>query len=933
MQNGMRKTINDKNMDNKKLFLLDAYALIFRAYYAFITNPIKNTKGFNTSTIFGFVNTLDEVLRKENPSHVAVVFDPPGPNFRNEIYAEYKANREETPEDIRASLPWIKKIIEAYNIPVIESPGYEADDVIGTLSKQAEKEGFKVYLMTPDKDFAQLVSENILMYKPKRSGNEAEILGIKEVQEKFGVEDPLQVIDILALWGDSSDNVPGIPGIGEKTSKKLISQYKSLESILENIENFKGKQKDNILNNSEQAKISKDLVTIRLNAPVSFHANNCKKKDFNREKLGALFEELEFKALKKRILGEEEISRGADTQTSLFDNPDTKTGEDPLEFKTIKDVEKKYVLLKSMEEVNKLKEEVSKQNALCFDTETTGLDPLLSEMVGIAFSCKADTGYYYSHKDHPDKQILDSLKEIIEDKTVLKIGQNLKYDIRILWNHNIFCQGPLFDTMVAHYLLQPEQRHNLTVLSEHYLKYRPIEIDSLIGARGKKQKTMDSIELDKIVDYACEDADVTWQLYQVLNKEIKENNLEKLASEVEMPLVYILARMEQAGVKLDKTTLKEYAIVLSKEMRMIEEKIYELAGMEFNISSPKQLGEMLFDRLKISSDARRTKTKQYSTSEDVLTALVDKHEIVPAVLEYRSLKKLLSTYVEALPKLISSKTDRLHTSFNQTLVATGRLSSTNPNIQNIPIREDRGREIRKSFVSGSTDHILIAADYSQIELRLMAHLSEDKNMIEAFNNNEDIHTATAARIHGIPENEVTRKMRSEAKTANFGIIYGISAFGLSQRLKIKRTEAKALIEGYFKSFPGVRKYMDECIARAREDSSVSTIMGRKRYLPDIQSRNSMVRGIAERNAINAPIQGSAADIIKIAMVRIGRRMEEENLASKMILQVHDELIFDVPEDEAERMSAIIKEEMENAYKLRVPLLVEVGKGKNWFEAH
>lgn len=922
-------------MDQKKLFLLDAYALIFRAYYAFITNPIKNSRGFNTSTIFGFINTLDEVLRKENPSHIAVVFDPAGPTFRNELYPEYKANREETPEDIKASLPWVKKITEAYNIPVVESPGYEADDVIGTLAKKAEQEGYTIFLMTPDKDFAQLVSDNIFMYKPKRSGNEAEILGVEEVKERFGVDDPLQVIDILALWGDSSDNVPGIPGIGEKTSKKLISQYKSLETILENIDEFKGKQKENISNSRDQAKVSKQLVTIKLDAPVEFEQEKYRKKDFNKEKLAALFDELEFKTLKTRIIGEEEDEKiaSSEKQGDLFEGFPGMQKATESSLDTLKTVKKEYILLESIEQVNEVKKQIYKKKEVCFDTETTGLDPYLSELVGIALSYEKDKGYFYYHNPKTDKKILNVLKQIIEDRAILKIGQNLKYDIRVLKQYDIHCKGQLFDTMVAHYLLQPEQRHNLNMLSEHYLKYSPVKIESLIGPKGKKQKTMDGAPITELVEYSCEDADLTMQLYKIFAEELKQNNLERLANEVEMPLVYVLAEMEQAGVKLDIQALKKYALFLNKELKNIENKIYELAGVEFNISSPRQLGEVLFDRLKISSDAKRTKTKQYSTSEDVLTSLTEKHDIVPAVLEFRSIKKLLSTYVEALPKLINPRTERVHTSFNQTLVATGRLSSNNPNLQNIPIREERGREIRKSFVAGTKENIMIAADYSQIELRLMAHLSGDENMINAFNNNEDIHTATAARIHGIPEEQVTREMRSGAKTANFGIIYGISAFGLAQRLRIKRTEAKSLIEGYFKSFPGVKKYMEESIARAREDSCVYTLMGRKRYLPDIQSRNSLVRGIAERNAINAPIQGSAADIIKIAMVKIHKRMEKEGLGSKMIIQVHDELIFDVLAEEDQTMTDLIKEEMEKAWTLDVPLIVELGKGKNWFEAH
>ncbi len=921
-------------MAEKKLFLLDAYALIFRAYYAFITNPIKNSKGFNTSTVFGFVNTLDEVLRKENPSHIAVVFDPEGPTFRNELYEEYKANREDTPEDIKLSVPIIKEIIEAYNIPVIESTGYEADDVIGTLSKQAENEGFKVYLMTPDKDFAQLVSDNIFIYKPKRSGNEAEFWGIDEVKEKFGVDDPLRVIDVLALWGDSSDNVPGVPGIGEKTSKKLISKFKSLDNLLNNPESLKGKQKENIVQYKEQAKLSKTLVTIKLNVPVTFEADKYKRHEFKQDKLAELFDELEFKVLKNRILGDadKQGTQQPGKQGDLFSGFSEKKKEE-RGFDTIETIEKNYILLDNDQKLKELVNDVKSKAALCFDTETTALDPLKAELVGIAISCEADKAYFYYHKENSDSEIFNSLKALIEDDKLIKVGQNLKYDIRVLKNYGVNCKGTLFDTMVAHYLLQPEQRHNLNILSEQYLNYSPVQIEDLIGPKGKNQLNMAGIPVEQLLPYACEDADLTWQLFKILGEEIKKNKLEKLSSEIEMPLVYVLAEMENQGVKLDRNSIGQYAEILRKGLLDIERKISQLAGTDFNISSPKQLGEILFDRLKISSDAKKTKTSQYSTSEDVLLSLENKHEIVPAVLEYRSLKKLLSTYVDALPKLINSKTGRLHTSFNQTLVATGRLSSNNPNLQNIPVREERGREIRKSFVPATDDHVLIAADYSQIELRLMAHLSKDENMIRAFRNNEDIHTATAARINAVGESEVTREMRSKAKTANFGIIYGISAFGLSQRLKIKRTEAKELIDGYFKSFPGVRKYMDNCIKNAREEGCVYTIMGRKRYLPDIHSRNSIVRGVAERNAINAPIQGSAADIIKIAMVKIFEKLESEKMKSKMILQVHDELIFDVFKKEEVQMKEIIRSEMENAWQLSVPLTVELGVGKNWLEAH
>lgn len=937
MLSGLQKITNIFMPQEKKLFLLDAYALIFRAYYAFISNPIKNTRGFNTSTIFGFILTLDEVLRKENPSHIGVAFDPSGPTFRHKKYPPYKQNREATPEDIKLSVPWIKKILEAYKIPVVEVMGFEADDVIGTLAKKAEKQGFTVYMMTPDKDYAQLVSDNIFMYKPARSGSGAEILGVPEVQEKFGVEKPEQVIDILGLWGDSADNVPGVPGIGEKTSKKLISQYKSVENILLNTDDFKGKQKENLVNFRDQALLSKELVTIVQDIDIKFEPEEFIKQDFNKDQLKELFDELEFRTLKNRILGIQDVSAPSkgDGQASLFGDEPEENGIEKNTLKSFDSLEKNYSLLSTTEQVEKLVESIRKRAAVCFDTETTGLDPHKADLIGIAFSLKKDEGFYLPIQGDTDSslELLEKFREVLESTEILKVGQNLKFDIRVLRKYGIKVRGKFFDTMIAHYLINPERKHNLNILSEEYLEYSPIKIEQLIGPKGKNQLNMRQIPVEKVKDYACEDADLTWQLFEIFSKEIEKNKLNKLAGEVEMPLLNVLAEMEHIGIKLDVPALDSYAVELREDLLKIEKRIYDLAGIEFNISSPKQLGEILFDRLKIIKDAKKTKTKQYSTGEEVLIRLTDKHPIVKEVLEFRSVKKLLSTYVEALPKLINEETGRIHTSFNQSLVATGRLSSNNPNLQNIPIRDARGKKIRKSFIPGNPDTFLLAADYSQIELRLMAHLSGDKAMIDAFREGQDIHSSTAAKINGIDEKDVSREMRSQAKTANFGIIYGISAFGLSQRLNISRTDAKALIEGYFKSFPGVRNYMDECIRKAREEGRVFTLLGRKRNLPDIQSRNSVVRGVAERNAINAPIQGSAADIIKIAMVKIQDRMEREELKSGMLLQVHDELVFEVYNTEAEKMRKLVKEEMENAYSLQVPLTVDMGEGKSWLEAH
>ena len=923
----------------KKLFLLDAYALIFRAYYAFISNPMTNSRGLPTSTVFGFTLALDEILRKEDPTHIAVVFDTPGPTFRHELFPEYKANRDATPEDIKSAVPYIKKLIEGYNIPIIEKPGFEADDVIGTLSKAAEKKGFTVYMMTPDKDFAQLVSEHIFMYKPGRGGNQPEVLGIEEVKEKFLVEHPEQVIDILALWGDASDNIPGAPGIGEKTAKKLIGQFSSVEGVYKNIEQLKGKQRENLENFRKQVMLSKELATIALDVPLQVSTSDMQRRSMNHQALKELFNELEFKNLANRILsGQSESSTepAPGPPGTLFGIPGAETEEQKSHaFRTIETVEHRYELINDLESVRGLASVLSSLDEFCFDTETTGIDPIEAELVGIAFSWNANKASYVAFGNDRNEMIawLKELSAPFKDPSIGKIGQNLKYDLHILKNYEIDVKGVLFDTMVAHFLLKPDQKHNLNILAEQYLDYSMVKIEELIGKKGARQTTFRTVEVEKAKEYACEDADITLQLAGIFKKQLDEEGFVKLSEQIEMPLVRVLMEMEHQGVKLDVAALKIFAEELREQIIKVESEIHGMAGVEFNISSPKQLGEILFERLKIISDPKTTKTKQYATGEEILVQLSDKHPIVDKVLEYRSLRKLLSTYVEALPQLVKAKTGKVHTSFNQALVTTGRLSSNNPNLQNIPIREERGREIRKAFIPENPRHLFLSADYSQIELRLMAHLSEDPGMIEAFVNHEDIHSATAAKIYKTDPGSVTREMRGMAKTANFGIIYGISAFGLAQRMRISRTEAKQLIDGYFKTYPGVRAFMDECIKMARDKGYVETMYGRRRMLPDILSRNSVVRGNAERNAINSPIQGSAADIIKIAMVRIQEALEKENLKSSMIIQVHDELNFDVRPDEIDRIRTIVKEQMEYAAVLKVPLTIDMGEGGSWFEAH
>ncbi|NPA45460.1 MAG: DNA polymerase I [Chlorobi bacterium] len=929
-------------MTEKKLFLLDAYALIFRAYYAFIKNPRYNSKGLNTSAILGFTNTLHEILSKEKPTHIAVVFDHPKGSFRKDIFPEYKAHRDATPEDIIKSVPYIKEIIKAFNIPIYEIEGFEADDTIGTLAKKAEKEGFTTYMMTPDKDFGQLVSDKIFMYKPKRGGNDAQILGEKEICEKYGIENPEQVIDILAIWGDAADNIPGIPGVGEKTSMKLIQKYKTVEEIYKHLNELKGKQKENVEKSKDLVKLSKELVTISQDVPVEFNEKDLEKNEPDYNKLENIFKELEFGALAKRIIPgkQEDVSQG-NLFGGLFAEQKPTSNEDEEEtiaptFKDIYNSEHNYLLVESEEDVKNLVSKLEKTKEFCFDTETTGTDPHIAELVGISFSYRMYEAYYIPISENKDEanKVINILKPILENPSIKKIGQNIKYDILVLKNYGVNVTGKLFDTMLAHYLLEPAKRHNMTVLAQTYLNYNPVSIETLIGKKGKNQLSMRTVPIDKIKEYAGEDADITLRLKYILEKELaKDKKLEKLAEDIEFPLVYVLADMESNGVRISTEQLKNYEIELTERIEKIENKIYELAGTKFNIASPKQLGLILFETLKITDKPKKTKTGQYATGEDELQKLKDKHEIINLILDYRGLAKLLSTYVKALPELINPKTEKIHTSYNQAVTATGRLSSTNPNLQNIPIRTEDGKKIREAFIPSDNEHVLFAADYSQIELRIMAHLSQDKNMLEAFNNNEDIHASTAAKIFGVKLEDVTKEMRSKAKSANFGIIYGISAFGLAQNLNISRSEAKELIDGYFATYPDVKKYMDESIRIAREKGYVSTILGRKRQLLNINSRNSLLRSNDERNAINAPIQGTAADIIKIAMNNCFVRLEKENLQAKMILQVHDELVFDVPKNEQEKTKQIVIDEMENAVKLSVDLVVDTNFGDNWLVAH
>ena len=922
----------------EKLFLLDAYALIYRAYYALIKSPRINSKGFNTSAILGFVNTLEDVLKKENPTHIGIAFDPAGPTFRHEAYPEYKAQREETPEVIRLSVPIIKDIIRAYRIPILEVPGYEADDVIGTLATEAGKRGITTYMMTPDKDYGQLVGENVFMYRPRHNDKAFEVMGVEEVKNKYAIQSPLQVIDLLGLMGDASDNIPGCPGVGEKTAQKLIAQFGNIENLLAHTDQLKGALRTKVEENRKQIEFSRFLATIKTDVPLPLDMDALKRESPDEEELRKIFQELEFRTLLERIFKEKPKETPAATpgQGDLFGffTPETTSEPEKTNLATLHTLNCNYQLVDNEEKLSQLLQNIVTQSVLSLDTETTSTDPIRAELVGMSFSYAENQAFYVPvPADRSEAQkIVDRFRPVFENREIMKVGQNIKYDMLVLANYGVRLQGPLFDTMVAHYVLQPELRHNMDYLAEIYLNYQTIHIEELIGPKGKNQGNMRDLPPASVYEYACEDADVTLKLKNKLEKELDENNVRKLFEEIEMPLIPVLAYMERNGVRIDTEALKETSRHFTLRMKQIEEEVYQLAGTEFNIASPKQVGEVLFDRLKIVEKAKKTKTGQYVTSEEVLESLRGKHEVVGKILEHRGLKKLLGTYIDALPQLINPETGRIHTSFNQTVTATGRLSSSNPNLQNIPIRNEDGKEIRKAFIPDD-GCIFFSADYSQIELRIMAHLSGDPHMIEAFQKGQDIHAATASKIYKVPLEEVTREQRSKAKTANFGIIYGISVFGLAERLNVDRKEAKELIDGYFENYPHVKEYMDESIRIARERGYIETIFKRKRYLPDINSRNAVVRGYAERNAINAPIQGSAADIIKVAMVRIYQRFLKEGIQSKMILQVHDELNFSVLPEEQEKVKQIVIEEMESAYKMKAPLLADSGWGQNWLEAH
>ena len=936
--------MTEKN--DKRLFLLDAFALIYRAYFAFSRNPRINSKGMNTSAIFGFTTTLLNVLKDENPTHIAVVFDPPGPSERVETFSDYKANREAMPEDIRGSIQYIKDIIKGFKIPVLEVDGYEADDVIGTLAKKAEKEGFTTYMMTPDKDFGQLVSLNIFMYKPARMGNGVEVWGEKEVCARFKIERVEQVIDFLGMMGDAVDNIPGIPGVGEKTAQKFLAVYGSMEGLYENTHELKGKLKEKVEEGKDKAFMSKLLATIIVDVPIDFNEEDFIREEPDADVLRGIFEELEFRRLSERIFttspsaaksaesdGEEKKDEPPKIQMDLFGgNEDAPT---PHSFKTIEDTDHNYVFADSEAMQNALIAALAQQKEVCFDTETTGLDARNAEMVGLSFCWKEHQGWYVPLSgDREEAQaVLEKFRPFFEDEGIVKIAQNIKYDLQMLLSYGIKLKGPLRDTMLIHYLLHPDMRHNMDFLSESYLQYKPVSIESLIGKKGKNQKSMRDVDPQLISDYAAEDADITYQLYMKLWPELEESGILKVYEDIEAPLVPVLADMEREGIRLNSQFLLDYEAELKEEAKSIEAKIYELAGEPFNISSPVQLGNILFGKLKLVEKPKKTKTGQFSTSEDILSKLAKEHEIINEVLEFRSVTKLVSTYVGALPAIVDSNTGRIHTSYMQTVAATGRLSSQNPNLQNIPIRTERGRKIRKAFVPRDDHHTLLAADYSQIELRLIAALSKDEGMIEAFLAGHDIHSATAAKVYGLELDEVTREIRSKAKMVNFGIIYGISAFGLADRLNISRGEAREIIESYFEKYPGIKSYMDESIAFARDNGYVETIFGRKRYLKDINSRNATVRGFAERNAINAPIQGSAADIIKLAMIDVQKKLDSGGFRSKMLLQVHDELVFDARNEEMDELKKMVRQSMESATKLDVPLTVDMGVGNNWLEAH
>ncbi len=952
--------------EQKRVFLVDAYALIFRGYYAFIKNPRINSKGLDTSAIMGFMNSLLDVIKRERPDKLAVCFDKGGSVDRVELFEAYKANRDATPEAIKIAVPYIQEILKAMHIPIMVKEGFEADDVIGTLSKQAEKEGYQTFMVTPDKDFAQLVSENIFMYKP-RFGGGYDVWGVPEVQEKFGVTDPLQVIDFLGMMGDSSDNIPGLPGVGEKTAKKFLTAYGSMENLLANTHELKGKMKEKVEGAKELGLLSKKLATIMLDVPVTFNAKDFELDQPDIEKVTELFNELEFrnllvnftrtfavkeeenstkttetKVVASTTLSEQKhkkpVNNNKDGQFDLFAAPGTgNVSEEEVAsgFKTIKTTNHFYQHIDSPLSRKMLLKKLLQQTSVCFDTETTGLKALEVELIGIAFSYEIGKGYYVSFPENQEetKTILEEFRPFFESEGIEKIGHNLKYDIKVLSNYEMPVKGKLFDTMIAHYLINPDMRHNMDMLAETYLNYQPVSITELIGKKGKNQLSMRVIPIAEQTEYAVEDADITLQLKEHFTKELESGNVTKLFNEIETPLVSVLSAMEIEGININSEFLKGLSVELAKDIDRLEKSVYEQAGEEFNLASPKQLGIVLFEKLKLVDKPKKTKTGQYATSEDILSYLAKEHQIIRDILEFRQYKKLQSTYVDALPNEVNPKTGRIHTVYAQAVAATGRLSSNNPNLQNIPIRTARGREVRKAFIPRDENHVLLAADYSQIELRIIASLSEEETMIEAFKNGEDIHASTAAKVFNVPLNEVTREQRSNAKTVNFGIIYGVSAFGLSNQTDLSRSEAKELIDTYYETYPKLRNYMSSLVDFARDNGYVETVLKRRRYLKDINSRNAVVRNAAERNAVNAPIQGSAADIIKLAMIHIFRRFEKENFKSKMLLQVHDELVFDAHKDELEIIKPIIKEEMENAFKMAVPLDVEMGIGQNWLEAH
>ena len=940
----------------KKLFLLDAFALIFRGYYAFIKNPRINSKGMDTSAIFGFMNSLLDVIKREKPDYLAVCFDKGGSVSRKELFEDYKANRNETPEAIKIAVPYIQQILEAMQIPVIEKAGFEADDIIGTLAKQAEKEGFQTFMVTPDKDFAQLVSENIFMYRPARMGNAIEIWGIPEVQARFEIERPEQVIDYLGMMGDAVDNIPGLPGVGDKTAKKFLKEYGSMEVLLENTHQLKGKMKERIEANKELGMLSKELAKIILDVPVTFEADSYKLTDPNIQEVQPLFDELEFRRMQETIQrifnSSGVVAVPKEKNVVVSPTPIANNGqmdlfapagagiisptEDTIQSKqTLVNTPHAYQYIDSPLAFSLLMEKLLKQKSVCFDTETTSINALEAELVGIAFSWGNHKGYYLPFPDDQKdaQKIIEQIRPFFEQEGIEKVGHNLKYDLKVLSNYNLSVKGPLYDTLIAHYLINPDRRHGMDILAASYLNYEPQPITDLIGKKGKNQGNMRDVSLKDQTQYAAEDADITWQLKQYFEKELDAADNQKLFQTVELPLVPVLTAMEKEGINLNVSFLNEFAKTLEIDSARLQKEIFEQAGEEFNLASPKQLGLVLFDKLKLVEKPKKTKTGQYSTAEDVLSSLAKKHSIIADILNWRSIQKLLSTYVIALPDEINPKTGRVHTVYNQAVAATGRLSSNAPNLQNIPIRTERGQQVRKAFIPRDENHVLLAADYSQIELRIIAALSKDPSMVAAFQNNEDIHATTAAKVFGVPLEEVTRTQRSNAKTVNFGIIYGVSAFGLSQQTDLSRSESKELIDTYYESYPKLKAYMSSQIDFARDNGYVATVLGRRRYLKDILSQNTIVRGAAERNAVNAPIQGSAADIIKIAMINIHKRLETGDWKAKMLLQVHDELVFDVPRTETESLSAMVKEEMENAFVMDVPLVVDLGIGENWLEAH